>query len=191
MKMLKNLTEAEILSLSKEGNNEALTLIITRYKPAVEVLASKYSDSPIERDDLIQEGMIGLLAAIKSFDCSKGSAFRTYGYTCINNSLQSALRKTSRKKDIPQCSVISLEEWSADNKQTAALSAEDSFLAQESVSVLTKLLQNELSELENNVLRLRMIGCSYCEIAQKLSKTPKSIDNALQRIRKKLEVVSF
>lgn len=190
MKMLKNLTEAEILSLSQEGDNEALTFIITRYRSAVEVLASKYSDSPIERDDLIQEGMIGLLAAVKSFDCSKGTAFSTYCYTCINNSLQTALRKVSRRKDVPKGNVIPLEDWIAENGSTA-LSAEDSFLAQESVSMLTQQLQNELSLFENNVLRLHMIGCSYSEIANKLSKNPKAIDNALQRIRKKLKVVSF
>lgn len=190
MKMLKNLTEAEILSLSKEGDNEALTFIITRYRAAVEVLASKYSDSAIERDDLIQEGMIGLLAAIKSFDHRKGTAFSTYCYTCINNSLQTALRKVNRQKDVPRGNVIPLEEWFAENGSTS-LSAEDSFLAQESVSMLTQQLLDELSEFENNVLRLHMIGCSYSEIAEKLSKNPKAIDNALQRIRKKLKVVSF
>lgn len=190
MEMLKNLTEAEILSLSKEGDNEALTIIITRYRASVEALASKYSDSPIERDDLIQEGMIGLLAAIKSFDCSKGTAFSTYCYTCINNSLQTALRKVSRRKDIPQGIVVSLEEVTVNSSNTA-LSAEDSFLAKESVSLLTQQLQNELSEFENSVLRLHMIGCSYGEIANKLGKNPKAIDNALQRIRKKLKEVSF
>ncbi|MDE6723788.1 MAG: sigma-70 family RNA polymerase sigma factor [Eubacterium sp.] len=188
MKAFQNLNEAEILSLCKEGDNEALTFIITRYRPSVEALASKYSDSPIEREDLIQEGMIGLLAAIKSFDCSKGTAFSTYCYTCINNSLQTALRKVSRRKDIPQGILVSLEEVTMNN---TTLSAEDSFLAKESVSLLTKLLQNELSEFENSVLRLHMIGCSYTEIADKVGKNPKAIDNALQRIRKKLKVVSF
>lgn len=190
MKALNELNEAEILSLCKEGDNEALTFIITRYRTAVEALASKYSDSPIEREDLIQEGMIGLLAAIKSFDCSKGTAFSTYCYTCINNSLQTALRKVSRQKDIPQGILVSLEDVTINNSNTA-LSAEDSFLAKESVSLLTELLQNELSEFENTVLRLHMIGCSYIEIADKLDKKPKAIDNALQRIRKKLKVVSF
>lgn len=190
MKALEKLNEADILSLCKEGDNDAITFIIKRYRAAVEALASKYSDSPIERDDLIQEGMIGLLAAIKSFDCSKKTAFSTYCYTCINNSLQSALRKVSRRKDIPQGIVVSLEEITVNSKNTA-LSAEDSFLAKESVSLLTQQLQTELSKFENSVLRLHMIGCSYSEIAHKLGKTPKAIDNALQRIRKKLKVVSF
>lgn len=191
MKTLKNLTEAEILSLSKEGDNEALTLIITRYRSVVEALASKFSDFPIEREDLIQEGMIGLLAAIKSFDYSKGAAFGTYCYTCINNSLQTALRRVSRKKDVPQSNVVPLEEEFVNSKKHTALSAEDSFLAKESVSMLTQQLENELSDFENNVLRLHIVGCSYHEIAGKLGKSPKAIDNALQRIRKKLKRVSF
>lgn len=190
MKKLKDLTEAEVLSLSKNGDNEALTFIISKYRAAVEAAVSKISDSPIERDDLIQEGLIGLLAAIRSFDLSRETAFGTYCYTCINNSLQTALRKVSRKKDVPQNIVVPLEEEFINFKDTA-LSAEESFLAQESVSLLTNQLQNELSDFENNVLRMHMIGCSYKEIAEKLGKTPKAIDNALQRIRKKLKVVSF
>ncbi len=190
MKTLNDLTETEILSLSKEGDNDAITLIITRYRPAVESIASKFSSSPIDRDDLIQEGMIGLLAAIKSFDCGKGVAFGSYCVICINNSIQTALRKISRKKDVPQNNVVPLEEEFVNGKNSS-LSAEDSFLAQESVSMLTQQLQSELSEFENNVLRLHMVGCSYHEIAERLNKTPKAIDNALQRIRKKLKEVSF
>ena len=190
MKELKDLTEAEVLSLSKNGDNEALTFIISKYRAAVEAAVSKISDSPIERDDLIQEGLIGLLAAIRSFDLGRETAFGTYCYTCINNSLQTALRKVSRKKDVPQNIVVPLEEEFINFKNTA-LSAEESFLAQESVSLLTNQLQNELSDFENNVLRMHMIGCSYKEIADKLGKTPKAIDNAIQRIRNKLKVVSF
>ena len=180
----------QILSNAQSGDTKKQEAIITDYRAMVEMIASKYKDSPMEREDLIQEGMIGLLAAINSFDCSKGAAFSTYCYTCINNSLQTALRKVSRRKDVPQNSVVPLEEEFV-NSKNSVLSAEDSFLAQESVSMLTQQLQNELSEFENNVLRLHMIGCSYREIANKLGKTPKAIDNALQRIRKKLKVVSF
>ncbi len=191
MKTLNDLTEAEILSLSKEGDNEAVTLIITRYRSAVESAASKFSSSyPIEKDDLIQEGMIGLLAAVKSFDGSKGTAFATYCGICINNSMQTALRRVSRKKDVPQNNVVPLEEEFVNSKNSSR-SAEDSFLAQESVSMLTQQLKNELSEFENNVLRLHMVGCSYHEIAERLGKTSKAVDNALQRIRKKLKEVSF
>lgn len=190
MKKLINLTELQILSLAKEGDNEASTFIITKYRSVVEAIASRFTVSPIERDDLIQEGMIGLLAAIKSFDSSKGASFNTYCGICINNSIQTALRKFNRKKDFPADVVLPLEEEFVNGK-SSVLSAEDSFLAQESVSMLTQQLDKNLSDFENDVLRLHMIGCSYNEIAKRLNKTPKAIDNALQRIRKKLKEVSF
>lgn len=190
MEKLYKLTESDILSLAKEGDNKAFDPIITKYRSLVETVVSKYSDSPIEREDLIQEGMIGLLAAVKSYEAGKGATFNTYCSTCINNSIQTALRKVNRRKDVPKSSVIPLEEEFV-NGTTASLSAEDSFLAQESVSVLTRQLNNNLSKFENNVLRLHMVGCSYNEIAEKLGKNPKAIDNALQRIRKKLKAVSF
>ena len=190
MEKNKALSEREILSLSKKGDNEALNLVISKYRTAVEAAVSKISDSPIERDDLIQEGLIGLLAAVRSFDPSRETAFSTYCYTCINNSLQTALRKVSRKKDVPQNIVVPLEEGFINSKNTA-ISAEESFLAQESVSLLTDILENELSEFENEVLRMHIIGCSYKEIADKLGKSPKAVDNALQRIRKKLKTAFF
>lgn len=190
MNKLSELTENEILSRAKEGDNEALNFIIKKYRSMAEAIASKADCNTFERDDIIQEAMIGLLAAIKSFDTQKGAKFSTYCFSCINNSVQTALRKTSRKKDIPESSVIPLEEEYVGNSSVYS-SAEDSFLAQESVSLLTNLLNSSLSKFENNVLRLHMLGCSYNEIGEKLNKTPKAVDNALQRIRKKLKEVSF
>ncbi len=190
MDKFSNKTENEILSLAKEGDNEAVNLIIKKYRSAVEAAAARIQNSPLDKDDLIQEGMIGLLAAIKSFDCKKGAKFSTYCFTCISNSIQTALRKLSRKKDIPENNVVPLEEEFI-GISSVYTSAEDSFLAQESVSLLADLLKNNLSKFENSVLRLHMIGCSYSEIGERLGKTPKAIDNALQRIRKKLKEVSF
>lgn len=190
MDKFSNKSENDILSLAKEGDNEAVNLIINKYRSAVEAAAAKIQNSPLDKDDLIQEGMIGLLAAIKSYDHSKGAKFSTYCFTCISNSIQTALRKLSRKKDIPESNVVPLEESFVGSSSTY-ISAEDSFLAQESVSLLTSLLKNNLSKFENSVLRLHMVGCSYSEIGERLGKSPKAIDNALQRIRKKLKEVSF
>lgn len=190
MDKFSNKTDNEILSLAKEGDNEAVNLIIKKYRSAVEAVAVKYLNTSLDKDDLIQEGMIGLLAAIKSYDNSKGAKFSTYCFTCISNSIQTALRKLNRKKDIPDKDVVPLEEEFVGNS-SAYISAEDSFLAQESVSLLTNLLRNNLSKFENSVLRLHMVGCSYSEIGERLGKSPKAIDNALQRIRKKLKEVSF
>lgn len=190
MSEVKVKTNDEILSNAQSGDNVQLEMVIKNYRQAVEVIASRYNNSPMEREDLIQEGMIGLLAAIKSFDSSRGASFKTYASTCIDNSIQTALRKFRRQKDIPVQNVV---EYSEEEIPVSSSynSAEDTFIAQESVSLLTKVLRENLSDFENEVLRLHIVGCSYNEIAERLCKTPKAIDNALQRVRKKLSDISL
>lgn len=185
-----NTDESEILALAKEGDNEAMNFIITKYKYIAVKEAAKWMNASVEPEDLAQEGLIGLLAAVKSFDGSRGGSFLSYAYTCVFNSIQSALRKVSRQRDVPKNSIVPFEKEFVDGK-ISSLSAEDSFLAGESVSLLLQQLNKSLSELENSVLRLFLFGCSYNEIAKRLGKSPKAIDNALQRIRKKLRDVSF
>lgn len=178
----------EILSNAQSGNIKPEALI-TEYRNVVENIARRYINSPLEQEDIVQEGMIGLLAAIKTFDESKGASFKTYAYTCIDNSIQTALRKFNRLKDIPQNSIVEyLEDEIPESK--GVISAEDYVIAQESVSLLTKVLRENLSDFENEVLRLHIVGCSYNEIAARLCKTPKSVDNAIQRIRRKLSTIS-
>ena len=96
----------EILSNAQSGNKIQTEALIMQYTPLVESIASKYTSSPLESEDLVQEGMIGLLAAIKSYDKSKGAAFRTYASVCIDNSIQTSLRKFTRQKDIPQQNIV-------------------------------------------------------------------------------------
>lgn len=185
-----NKTDDEILSYAQSGSNIHTEKLIEKYRQTVEVTASKYKDSPMEREDLIQEGMIGLLAAVKSYRHDKGASFQTYARICIDNSIQTALRKFSRQKDIPPQNFIELQEEDLPAESVIA-SAEDIVIAQESVSMLTEVLRENLSDFENEVLRLHIVGCSYNEIAERLSKTPKAIDNALQRVRRKLTGISF
>lgn len=182
-------TDIELLQRVKNDELGAIEKLIESYRSTVEIIAMKYINSPLEKDDLVQEGMIGLLAAINSYKFDKDAKFITYASTCINNSIQTALRKFSRMKDIPQNNIIALDDSLFDGQYV--LSAEDEFLANESVSTLTEVLYEELSSFENEVLRLHIVGCSYSEIANKLGKNPKAIDNAIQRIRKKLSGVTF
>ncbi|MCD7722601.1 MAG: sigma-70 family RNA polymerase sigma factor [Clostridiales bacterium] len=185
MHRLSNLTEAELLSLAQRGNNEAAGFIIEKYKALVEAIVKKYTLPDTEFDDFVQEGMIGLLAAIESFDSRKGSKFSTYCYTCIQNSVMSALRKVQRKKDIPKASIISLDDEAA-FQQTTVLSAEDSFIERESAELLKALLDERLSAFEKSVLEQKALGKSYEEIGAALGKDVKAVDNAVQRMRKKL-----
>lgn len=179
-----------ILSNAQSSNENHLESAIKQNRAMVEKIAFKYKNSPMEREDIIQEGMIGLLAAVKSYDSTKGASFKTYASTCIDNSIQTALKKFNRKKDIPSHIFVELsdEEIPLTNSLD---SAEDIYIAHESVSLLTKVLRENLSDFENEVLRLHIVGCSYNEIASRLSKTPKAIDNALQRVRKKLSGITF
>ena len=185
----KNIINDTILSSAQSGDNKQTEALIRQYRNVVEAIAVKYINSPLEYDDIIQEGMIGLLAAIKTFN-SKGAQFKTYAQTCINNSIQTALRKFNRKKDIPIGSVIEYAEEEIP-EENGVISAEDYYIAGESVSMLANTLKENLSEYENEVLRLHIVGCNYSEIAKRLSKTPKSVDNALQRIKKKLSTVNL
>lgn len=180
----------QILSYAQSGDNSKIEVVVQEHRQIVELVANKYKSSPMEREDLIQEGMIGLLAAIKSYDSSKGASFKTYARICIDNAMQSALRKFNRLKDIPVQNVVEYQEDSIP-VENGNDSAEDIYIAQESVSLLTKVLQQNLSDFENEVLRLHIVGCSYNEIAKRLCKTPKAIDNALQRVRKKISSISF
>lgn len=182
-------TDIELLTEIKNGQAASYNELIEKYRSTVEAISMKYINSPLEREDLIQEGMIGLLAAIKSYNGEKGAKFVTYASRCIDNSVQTALRKFSRMKDIPPSNIIPLEEDYFDS--LVGLSAEDEYLAKESVSTLTDILYEGLSRFENEVLRLYIVGCSYTEIAEKLGKNNKAIDNAIQRIRKKLNGVAF
>lgn len=190
MSKVNNMTYDSILSNAQSDNKLQTDELIKHYTPLVESIASKYNTSPLEQEDLVQEGMIGLLAAIKSYDRSRGAGFRTYASVCIDNSIQTSLRKFYRQKDIPLQNIVEYQEEEIPESRVN-ISAEDAFIAKESVSLLTKVLRENLSDFENEVLRLHIVGCRYNEIATRLSKTPKAIDNALQRIRKKLSSFSF
>lgn len=179
----KNNINDTLLSNVQSGDSKNTEALISEYRSVVEAIASKYTNSPLEYEDIIQEGMIGLLASIKTFDESKGAKFKTYAQTCINNSIQTALRKFNRQKDIPQGAVIEYAEEEIP-EENGSISAEDYYITGESVSMLANILKENLSEYENEVLRLHIVGCNYNEIAKRLSKTPKSVDNALQRIKK-------
>lgn len=183
-------SDDQILSYAQSGDISMLNLAVQKYRQIVEVTANRFADSPMEREDIVQEGMIGLLAAVKSYDSTKGASFRTYARICIENAIHSALRKYYRLKDIPVQNVIEYQEEEIP-LDSGFDSAEDTYIAQESVSLLTKVLQQNLSDFENEVLRLHIVGCSYDEIAKRLSKTPKAIDNALQRARRKIESITL
>lgn len=178
-------TDDRLLALALNGDNAAVDTLIHKYRNTVESIADKFPNALLDREDLIQEGLIGLIGAIYTFDATKETALSSYVYTCASNAIRSALRKVVRKKDVPSDAVVPLEEafLSASDK---SLSAEETYLSAQNTSMLTQLLEEKLSSFENEVLKLHIMGYSYSEIAEKLNKNPKAIDNAIQRIRRKI-----
>ena len=100
-----------LVSAAQSGSGEAINALVHAMRPTVEMIAMKYIHSPLEKDDLVQEGMIGLLAALRAYQPKRGAAFRTFAGTCIENAIQTALRKFSRRKDVPTDNMVSLEDY--------------------------------------------------------------------------------
>ena len=188
------LSDPDLVSLAISGDSLAEETLLSRYSRAVRACARPLFLMGGDSEDLIQEGMMGLLSAIRNYNAAEGTTFRTYAEHCIRMRLLSAIKSASRLKHIPLNDGISLEQLSDDSG--ADLSAfpvgflrnpEELVLARESKEELDAAFSRCLSRFEIKVLDLYLEGLSYREIAQRLSRDAKSVDNAVQRIRRKLE----
>ena len=186
-------SDIELQKLAAEGDGRAEEALVERYLPLVGVCARSYKLLGAEKRDLSQEGVFGLISAVRSFDGAKGASFRTYAERCIRNRLLSAIRSASRFKHFPLNDSMSLEQLSeeSDPRLSAVLedfhcNPEDVVLARESKEEIEKALSDCLSKYETKVFSLYLDGRSYEQIGVQLGKDVKSVDNALQRIRRKL-----
>ena len=176
-----------------EGDRNAEEVLVERYLRLVRICARPLFLAGGDSEDLIQEGTFGLLSAIKNFDPEDGSSFRTFAEHCIRMRLLSAIKSASRNKHFPLNDGISLEQLSEESSaDLSALSEnfrcnpEELVLARESKEELYAAFSRCLSRFEIKVLDLYLEGLSYREIAERLCKSAKSVDNAVQRIRHKL-----
>ena len=152
----------------------------------------------MENDDLIQEGMIGLFKAVRDYDSEQGTSFASFADLCISRQMYSAIKASQRQKHMPLNSYISLYEQGEDTqeeKQQPLIETiqtmkdnnpEELFLNKEYLQMIEQELKQRLSDLENRVLHLHLLGIDYQAISKLLDKSPKSIDNALQRIKAKM-----
>lgn len=179
--MTDSLLSEEVLS----GNEAAFEEMTVRYQGLISHIASRYSAAGFDHSDFMQEGLMALLSACKTYKSEDGKAsFRTYAGVCISNRFLSVIRSAATKGTIPVDRIDSIEDMEiSDSNRT---NPEALIIEQESSSQLRKLIKDRLSELEMKVLRLYLSGKSYAEISGILSVSTKSVDNALQRIRKKL-----
>ncbi len=177
----------EVLAgLAKDGDANAVSVLIARLIPVVKNKVSLYKDCWPGHDDLFQEGMLGLLSATKTFDPSREASFKTYASVCIGNRITSAIRGAAGKKRIPENQFVSLEDEELPLSEPH-LNPEEVVLDNEAVETIQAALLKLLSPFEHKVLMLYLNGHSYDEIAVQLDSTAKSVDNALQRVRRKLK----
>ena len=186
-------SDSELLNLVLSGDRKAEEILVERYMRLVRSCARPLFLAGGDSEDLIQEGMFGLLSAIRCFDPSGGTSFQTFAEHCIRMRLYSAIKSASRLKHLPLNNGVSLEQLSEDSPmQLSAIpdallcNPEELVLARERTEELYSELAQCLSGMERQVLSLYREGLSYREIASRLGKEEKSIDNAVQRIRRKL-----
>lgn len=195
----KNMTDENLITEALNNNNNmALDCLIGRYKDVVSMKASKFFMVGSEKDDILQEGYIGLYKAIKSFDTEKQNSFKTFATICIERQLITAVKNSNRQKHIPLNSSVSLNATAYDeeeNGDTTVLEILDAnkesgdpleiITKKEYFNSVEKNIDESLSKFEKEVLQLYKNGYSYATIAEKLNTKVKSVDTAIQRIRKK------
>ena len=193
MRDLSVLSDNDLQRLALEGDRSAEEVLASRYMQLVRACARPLFLAGGDSEDLSQEGMFGLLSAIREFDPAQGVSFRSFAEHCIRMRLYSAVKTASRRKHLPLNSSMPLEHLSEDpgSHLSAAnelfrRSPEDLVLARESKEELKELFARCLSQMEKQVLDLFLDGLSYRDIARVLDKDVKSVDNAVQRIRRKL-----
>ena len=180
----------ELARKAGKGDPEAEEKLVSEYIQLVRACARPYFLAGGDSEDLTQEGMLGLLSAVRTFNPSKGAKFSTYAEFCVRRRIYSAIRSASGNKHSPLNSYISLESPQFDENGTQSAyflrDPEDLVIARESAGEVERLLYGTLSRFESGVLELFLEGMSYKDMAIRLGKSSKSVDNAVQRIRRKL-----
>ena len=182
-------SDEELIQRLRQGENTIMDYILEKYKPLVRKCANAMYLIGGETEDLIQEGMIGLFKAIRDYRDDRDNSFSSFAYICVNRQLYTAIEASKKKKNQPLNSYVSLSEQSTKNCLGVTSSPEQLVIEQEVWENLWKELDECLSEMEKQVLSYYLKGSSYLQIAEKMEKSPKSIDNALWRIRQKIRQI--
>nr|WP_279233025.1 RNA polymerase sporulation sigma factor SigH [Fonticella tunisiensis] len=192
-----NMLDEEIVVLARTGDSSAEEYLINKYRNYVKAKAKSYFLIGADKDDIYQEGMIGLYKAIRDFKPDKLSSFRAFAELCITRQIITAIKTATRQKHIPLNSYISLNKPIYDEESDRTLidvlstihvsDPEELIISREERIKIERKMSEILSDLEMEVLRCYLDGKSYQEIACDLDRHAKSIDNALQRVKRKLE----
>lgn len=190
-----NIEDEKLIEMIKAGDQKALNFLLDKYNNMVNMKVNKYFIIGAEREDIVQEGLIGLYKAIKNFNGEKQNSFKTFANLCIERQLITAIKSSNRQKHMPLNSYLSLNNSAyEENEDTELLEVFDTDIIEDPLDTIMKKeyyksVENEidknLSDFEKQVLNRYTNGESYVEIATRLNMPVKSIDNAIQRIRKK------
>lgn len=195
----KQATDEELILMYRDGEEEAAGFIMNKYKNLVRKKAGSMYILGADREDLIQEGMIGLFKAVRDYDMGRDVNFYTFADLCISRQMYTAVQNSNRQKHLPLNTYISIysqamtteegsEEYALMNTLTAQkeTNPEEMVIEQENVEQIENAILKELSEFEKQVFELHLTGMTYTEIAKVLGRDEKSTDNALQRMKTKI-----
>ncbi len=190
-----NMPDEKVIEVIQSGDNTALNYMMEKYNNLVNMKASKFFMAGADKDDIIQEGLIGLYKATKSFNSGMQNSFKTFANLCIERQLITALKTSNRQKNIPLNSAFSLNSSAYDeNDDVEVMDVLETDTVEDPLDTLTQKeyyrsmqskIEESLSDFEKKVLHLYKEGKPYAEIAQILNTKVKSVDTAIQRIRKK------
>jgi RNA polymerase sporulation-specific sigma factor len=196
---LEDLDDQDLVARAREGEERCIEVLLSRYRNFARSKARSYFLAGSDKEDVVQEGMIGLFKAIRDFEAETGTPFRAFAELCISRQILTAIKTANRQKHQPLNSSVSLDAPAygddqsdrsvGDNIVSAAHTSDpvELVISAEEIEAIRDTMKENLTELEGDVLRLYMDGKSYEEIAGVLGNHVKSIDNALQRIKRKLQ----
>ena len=190
--LLRGMRDEELARLAKDGDNDALTALIQRFAPLVQLRARSYLRNELDADDLYQEGMIALLKAVRNYRDDLPGSFKTFAIVCVNNKMLSAVKAHMRDKNAPMRGYVSLSGSDAPEQLGVVAAGDDPELLvirNEETDARNRRIENLLSIFERQVLQLYLSSYSYDEMSKQLGSSTKAVDNALQRVRRKLRNV--
>ncbi len=185
----KSIDDEILIMRAKSGDGTALTMLIEKYSDIILQKANSFKNlNGLDNDDLYQEGMLGFVSAVYSFDASRGVKFNTYFSTVVIRRMITALRKMNNESKDPLYSYISLDEQDAFQSQNPT--PEEIMIFSEEINEIISFAEKNLSKTERKVFKLSLLGISYSEIAEIIDCDIKSVDNAMQRIRRKIRAIN-
>ncbi len=180
-----DISTEQLVAMSKEGDSKAFSVLIAEYTFLIRERARSYLYSGIELEDLMQEGMIGFLKAVSFYNPEYKTSFRSFASLCVDRSIISAVNKVFSKSSIPKSVLVSIDSVD-ESGQGSIPSIENEVMVKLDKDMLFDQIDVKLSDLERKIFALFIKGYSYKKISQTLKTSEKSVDNAIQRIRRKL-----